>query len=253
MLFRSGGRGINSGYLDVMNLAWKLDFVLRGNADTNLLGSYSDERRTSILQTIEELTGVTIYMTTPSPAVALMRDATLSLSLTEPFVRALFDPFRVPLYASLRVAATASAKASELDFDGGPALGQVVPDIPISAPSGSGAARLLDLCGDKFQCLVWGGTPGADEMLDRLCRELEQRRLPVRCVAINAGRVPANALAVTSAAAADVFDARPGTVYLLRPDHHVGGRWKNVDASEIIGSLTHVLGREQHSQRSKVH
>jgi 3-(3-hydroxy-phenyl)propionate hydroxylase len=39
-----GVRGLNSGYDDAWNLAWKLGFVERGWADGRLLDSYSNER-----------------------------------------------------------------------------------------------------------------------------------------------------------------------------------------------------------------
>ncbi len=41
----TGGLGLNSGVQDVHNLAWKLAFVLKGQAPTSLLDSYESERR----------------------------------------------------------------------------------------------------------------------------------------------------------------------------------------------------------------
>jgi putative polyketide hydroxylase len=41
----TGGFGLNTGVQDVHNLAWKLDFVLRGLAGGALLDSYHDERQ----------------------------------------------------------------------------------------------------------------------------------------------------------------------------------------------------------------
>ncbi|HSH53641.1 MAG TPA: FAD-dependent monooxygenase [Methylotenera sp.] len=40
----AGGQGMNTGIQDVYNLAWKLAFVLRGNADRKILDSYNEER-----------------------------------------------------------------------------------------------------------------------------------------------------------------------------------------------------------------
>lgn len=39
-----GGQGMNTGIQDAYNLAWKLAFVLRGNADQSLLETYNEER-----------------------------------------------------------------------------------------------------------------------------------------------------------------------------------------------------------------
>ena len=41
----TGGQGVNTGVADVHNLAWKLDFVLRGFAPEGLLETYDTERR----------------------------------------------------------------------------------------------------------------------------------------------------------------------------------------------------------------
>lgn len=57
-----------------------------------------------------------------------MRDAILSLSLSEPFVHRLFDPFRVPPYFSLP-ADWAAAHSSSDDFVGGPVVGQVAVEM----------------------------------------------------------------------------------------------------------------------------
>lgn len=67
-------------------------------------------------------------MTTPSEGVRIMRDAILSLSLSEPFVHRLFDPFRVPPYFSLP-ADWAAAHSSSDDFVGGPVVGQVAVEM----------------------------------------------------------------------------------------------------------------------------
>ncbi|MEL7224875.1 MAG: FAD-dependent monooxygenase [Cyanobacteria bacterium J06576_12] len=40
----AGGQGMNTGIQDVYNLAWKLDMVLKGQADASLLCTYSEER-----------------------------------------------------------------------------------------------------------------------------------------------------------------------------------------------------------------
>ncbi|WP_025037645.1 FAD-dependent monooxygenase [Bradyrhizobium sp. DOA9] len=50
----TGGQGMNTGIGDVHNLAWKLAFVLRGNAPASLLESYNEERRPVAQTNIEQ-------------------------------------------------------------------------------------------------------------------------------------------------------------------------------------------------------
>jgi 3-(3-hydroxy-phenyl)propionate hydroxylase len=40
-----------------------------------------------------------------------------------------------------------------------------------------------------------------------------------------------------------LFGAQPGTLYLLRPDLHIAGRWKTVIAGEIMQTAQICLGR----------
>ena len=42
---------------------------------------------------------------------------------------------------------------------------------------------------------------------------------------------------------AGLFGAQPGTLYLLRPDLHIAGRWKTIIASEILQTASLCLGR----------
>ncbi len=87
-----GVRGLNSGFDDAMNLAWKLDLVIRGEAPASLLDSYTQERRGACLENIENATKSTWFMSPPSDGFALVRDATLELATEHPQFRVLIDP-----------------------------------------------------------------------------------------------------------------------------------------------------------------
>jgi 3-(3-hydroxy-phenyl)propionate hydroxylase len=43
---------------------------------------------------------------------------------------------------------------------------------------------------------------------------------------------------------ARLFGAQPGTLYLLRPDLHIAGRWKFIVADEIIRTARICLGKQ---------
>ena len=53
----------------------------------------------------------------------------------------------------------------------------------------------------------------------------------------------ADAIADENDKIAGLFDAQPGTFYLLRPDLHIAGRWKAIVASEILRAAHLCLGK----------
>jgi len=84
-----GGQGMNTGLHDVWNLVWKLDLVLRGHGNEELLQSYSAERRPVIKQVIETTDFMTKAMGTPSKLAQNLRDAVIPLvSRLAPFQHA---------------------------------------------------------------------------------------------------------------------------------------------------------------------
>ncbi|MFN7945031.1 MAG: FAD-dependent monooxygenase [Blastocatellia bacterium] len=84
-----GGQGMNTGLQDVWNLVWKLDLVLRGYGNEELLDSYSAERLPVIRQVIETTDLLTRVMGTPSKFAQALRDAVIPMvSRLAPFQHA---------------------------------------------------------------------------------------------------------------------------------------------------------------------
>ncbi len=84
-----GGQGMNTGLHDVWNLVWKLDLVLRGHGNEELLRSYSAERRPVIKNVIETTDFLTKAMGTPSRLAQVLRDAVIPMvSRLAPFQHA---------------------------------------------------------------------------------------------------------------------------------------------------------------------
>lgn len=210
-----GGRGVNHGYSDAHNLAWKIAAVLRHGAPEALLQTYSDERRGDILDTLRDLTKTTIFITTPSPGVALVREAVLSLSATEDFLSNLFDPYASPPYEYSETPLNAT-RAQDEDFAPRCRCGAVAPDVPLEE-----GGRLHEKLGPWLTVLRFGHAAAP---------------LP-------AGRVPVKEIVLpTDSAAGRLYDARPGTVYLLRPDHRISGRWRHASAGVLAAALQRAAG-----------
>jgi len=84
-----GGQGMNTGLHDVWNLVWKLDLVLHGRGNEELLNSYSAERRPVIKHVIETTDLLTKAMGTPSKLAQILRDTFIPMvSRLAPFQHA---------------------------------------------------------------------------------------------------------------------------------------------------------------------
>ena len=78
------GQGLNTGLRDVMNLAWKLDFVLRDLAGSALLDSYQDEREANARYYIEASLAVGAVSCTFDEAAAAERDKAFAEGTAQP-------------------------------------------------------------------------------------------------------------------------------------------------------------------------
>ena len=215
-----GARGANSGVQDADNLGWKLDLVVRGVAPRALLDSYGPEREHAADENILNSTRATDFITPKSPISRLFRDATLDLARAHPFARRIVNSGRLSVPATLH--------GSPLNTPDGEAFaGALVPGAPAAdAPLADGGWLLRRLAGNGFKALVFDGD-------DAAVRAGAEGLVPVEVV-----HLPADGLAARR------YDARPGTVYLLRPDQHVCARWRAPAARDVAQALRRALARD---------
>lgn len=242
-----GVRGANSGIDDADNLAWKLAYVIDGLAEDALLDSYSDERVFAAHENLSFGTKSTEFMAPPSFAYELMRTAVLTLATDHPEVRSLINP---------RQSSTITYRDSPLNvldqdaasFSVGPVPGAALVECPIEVWDGTrlSAAYLTDLIRPLFTLLAFAET--ADEFADaaRIQSEMKQRRIPFQTLTICARR-PGQG---HGAAAWDVtgrlfkmYGATTGSCYLVRPDGHVLGRWRQLDRQSVTEAILSALHR----------
>ena len=123
---------------------------------------------------------------------------------------------------------------------------------PDERAQGSGIVRplddgshLLDHAGNGMTAILFcDGQPSAEQPV--LLKQLG--RIDKRFVSLVIGsRAPtsgAKAIADHDGQIARLFAAGPGTLYLLRPDLHIAGRWKTVIPGEILKTAGICLGSE---------
>ncbi|WP_304351836.1 FAD-dependent oxidoreductase [Comamonas testosteroni] len=227
-----GARGANSGVQDAENLAWKLDRVLRGQADAALIASYGAEREYAADENIRNSTRATDFITPKSEISRLFRDAALELAREHEFARRIVNSGRLSVPATLHGSPLNTPDSEE--FAGSQLPGAVLSDAPMRRPGDSQTTWLLRALGSDFTLLHFGPTP-------TWARELGG----VLNLSIAAeGDVHADQADLLDAQglAAQRLDARPGTSYLLRPDQHVCARWRRPDEAAVRAALQRAGG-----------
>lgn len=228
-----GVRGANSGIDDADNLAWKLAYVVKGQAPHGLLDSYSDERVFAAHENLRHGSKSTEFMAPPTFAFELMRTAVLGLAGKHAQVRSLINPRQT---SAIAYALSALNVADSETFAAGPAPGTVLPECPLAllqdgAQQAGYITDLLHRADGDFTGLYFSEDGAVPAELLAL-----GDALPLTTVAIARSGAQEGAWDHT-AQVFSLFDAQPGSYYLVRPDGHVLGRWRQVQAGQVAAAL----------------
>jgi 3-(3-hydroxy-phenyl)propionate hydroxylase len=238
-----GVRGANSGIDDADNLAWKLAFVVKGLASSALLDSYSVERVGAARENLSYGTKSTEFMAPPSFAFELMRTAVLGLAKKHPSLRSLVNPRQTSAITYATSPLNAAPERSA-EFSAGPVPGAVLPECPLTLFDGSGTreGHLTDLLGPHFTALRFSEDSAVPAELEQLDRAMAAQQLPFRVTSLT--RRPGGSAPHGwdhTGRLFPLYGALPGTLYLVRPDGHVLGRWRQGDAAEARAAIERAL------------
>ena len=103
----------------------------------------------------------------------------------------------------------------------------------------------MDRAGNGMTAILFcEGQPTREQaaLLGQLGR-IDKRFVPV-LVTSSGSATEAKTIADSDGEIARLFAAVPGTLYLLRPDLHIAGRWKAVVPGEILKTAGLCLGSE---------
>ncbi|MDD0812053.1 FAD-dependent monooxygenase [Curvibacter sp. RS43] len=235
-----GVRGANTGFQDAQALAWRLALVQRGVASERLLDSYSQERVAAAREIIDEAGKSTRFMTPPTRGFRLLRDAVLSLSLSQPFVGPLYH-WRTSRPHAYRHSALNSAGDDNALFQAGPGHGAPPQNVNLGPDD-----YLLDHLGAVFHLLYASTGEALPDTVQAVVAQARAQGLPLRVTAIGSAQPVAGADQTLADAAGRVRQRwglrGPGAAYLLRPDQHVCARWLSLDGHRLQSALRSALG-----------
>jgi 3-(3-hydroxy-phenyl)propionate hydroxylase len=234
-----GARGANSGVQDADNLVWKLQQVIAGHAPEGLLDSYDAERGGAADENLLNSTRSTEFMTPKSAAARTLRDAVLGLAGTVPGVRALVNSGRLSVPSCYRGSPLNTPDAEPFD-------GRMEPGAPLDdAPVSGSRSWLLQHLGHGAFTLLHFGVPDV-----ATAAALQQRPAGVQllCVLPRDEACALPHVVDVQGLAARRCDARPGTVYLLRPDQHVAARWRAFSAEALHRAWRRALAMDAHAE-----
>jgi 3-(3-hydroxy-phenyl)propionate hydroxylase len=217
-----GARGANSGVQDAENLAWKLAAVIKGEADDALIASYNAERVQAADENIAHSTRSTDFIAPHSQAERSLRNAVLTLAPKAEFARRMINSGRLSVATVYESGLTT---ADEEPFAGGARLGAPLPDCPVRRSDG-GDGFLLESLPAEFTLLT---------MKNGANRQLALDGIKVLTIGDDIAD-PAGVLTQR-------LDATPGAAYLLRPDHYLCARWRQVDSGKIAAARDRAMGR----------
>ena len=234
-----GVRGANTAFQDAQSLGWQLAFVVNGWAGAGLLTNYSEERVGAAREIIEEAGKSTRFMAPPTHGFRLLRNAVLSLSLTQDFVRPLYHWRTSRPHAYIHSKLNCTNDDNDL-FSQGPARGAPPQNVCLGKED-----FLLDHLGGGFDLLYFTRLAKIPEAIQSVVTDQRKKGIPIRILAIGALQ-PVSGADVSLPDTAGQVGLRygvshEGAAYLLRPDQHVCARWLSLDAQRLEAALQYAL------------
>ncbi len=182
-------------------------------------------------------------MAPPSRGFRLLRDAVLSLSLTQEFVRPLYH-WRTSRPHEYTHSVLNSTDDDNALFKSGPAHGAPPQNVRLGEDD-----FLLDHLGGGFDLLYFTDAPAVPEALQQVIHKARAQGMPLNVIAVGAAQPVAGADQTLPDAdghlrqryGVPVNDKANGGAYLLRPDQHICARWLTLDATRLQAALATAL------------
>jgi 3-(3-hydroxy-phenyl)propionate hydroxylase len=173
-----GVRGANTAFQDAQSLGWHLAFVVKGLASQEFLANHSAERVGAAREIIYEAGKSTRFMAPPAGGFKLLRNAVLSLSLTQEFVRPLYH-WRTSRPHEYTHSMLNSKGDDNALFKAGPAHGAPPQNVRLGAND-----FLLDHLGGGFDLLYFTDAQAIPKELQEVIQTARGKGIPVKVIAV---------------------------------------------------------------------
>ena len=234
-----GVRGANTAFQDAQSLGWHLAYVVKGVAPEKFMQNHSTERVGAAREIITEAGKSTRFMTPPSRGFRLLRDAVLSLSLTQEFVRPLYH-WRTSRPHEYSHSELNSDFNHEGTFKDGLALGAPPQNVQFEQDN-----FLLDHLGGGFDLVYLTHNGNMPPQMLAATELAKQQGVPLKLIAITPQNSTVQGADVSLFDPQNRFGTRygieAGGAYLFRPDQHICARWAQLNAEQLIQSLKKAL------------
>jgi 3-(3-hydroxy-phenyl)propionate hydroxylase len=181
-------------------------------------------------------------MSPPSYGYWLMREATLSFSLSEDFAKD-FMHWRTSRPHDYTLSPLNAEGDDNAAFKEGLADGEPARNVCLG-----GQDYLHDHLGAGFHLLVFPAAAQLSQDERALLALTEVNGAPVETMLIGAEDKAAKVcLPDPGGRIAQKYGVDAGGVYLLRPDLHICGRWKSASREKIVAAIQHALCGEETS------
>jgi len=222
------GQGMCSGLRDAMNLAWKLDLVLAGNADPDLLDTYTSERSDHVQHAIGMSMALGQVICVLDPEEAAARDARMIAAGADP--QHALPPTPPPVLGDgvLKRGADGNRAAG---------VGHLTPQYQVTHQGRT--APLDELTSDGFTILTDGGEPCA--ALDATDRYFLQS-IGASVVALYADHAPPEGYLDSDHGYLPHLREHGHVAAIVRPDFYLFGATSTADGlHDLIGQLRDQL------------
>ena len=217
------GQGMCAGVRDAVNLAWKLDLVLSGQAEESLLDSYTSERLPHVQSTIQFSVDLGRIICISDPEAANMRDEAM-IAARQQAAQGEPPPTFPP--------------GPGIFLEGDPLAGQMFLQREVAREGSRGLFD--DLVGSGFCLISVGGNPATHLSPDDLAFFTS---ISGQCVSISSSPDEYTDQVIDlSGAYAQWFAANSCAVVLMRPDCAIYGSAPDLaGAGKLVGSLREQL------------